>query len=62
MITYIHIDIVVVAQRQTSVVAVQVENHVAIHVYEVVALALLEIDESLNLRTVTQSLDLTIYC
>jgi hypothetical protein len=40
---------VVVAQRQTSVVAMQVENHVTIYVYEVVALALLEVDESLNL-------------
>lgn len=54
-------DVVVIAERQAVEVAVQIENHVSVDIDEVVALALLEVNEALLLHRYPSNKLLTMY-
>lgn len=54
-------DVVVIAERQAVEVAVQIENHVSVDIDEVVALALLEVNEALLLHRCPSNKLLTMY-
>ena len=48
--TYIDESIMIITKGQAVEVAVQVKDHISINIHEVVTLALLGIDESLDLK------------
>jgi len=60
-LSLVHVDLVVIAERELREVAVEIEHHIAVDINKEVTLALLGVDEAVNLETLVQVVGLAAF-